>query len=196
MEISKLHGILLAGGMSRRFGSPKAFALYKGKYFYQWILEAMNKYVGEVTIVSHESLFSKFSSHGKYHLILDEERYRGFGPLAGIYSAMKHTNAKWYLVMACDTPNMTSDFVRKLLCFNRDDVDIVIPTINGKMQPLAGLYHHRVFPMIEDLLDHGDYSVKSLLKKCKIRFVNETELLLDEKVFWNINNQDEYRKLD
>lgn len=195
---NQLHGVLLAGGMSRRFGSPKAFASYKGKYFYQWIIEAMVRHVDALTIVSHESLFLKFSKDvdNGYDLVMDVERYRGFGPLAGIYTAMKKGNAQWYLVMACDIPLITSSFVDKILSVDRKDAEIIIPFINGKMQPLAGLYHHSVFQKIEGLLEHGDYKMKSLLEMCQTHCVDEMELNLDGKIFMNINDLDEYEKLN
>src|SRR5699024_5684787 len=95
-------GVLLAGGASRRYGEPKAFATYQGKSFYQWALEALQPYTDHIIIVSHPDLYDRFVKDASCNVVQDDPRFQGLGPLAGIYSAMKAMAADWYCVLACD----------------------------------------------------------------------------------------------
>ena len=83
--------VILAGGASRRFGEPKAFAKWKGGMFYEQAKKAFGG--GETVIISRPEHIKKFLSNRERHVFADEPRFRGMGPLAGIYTAMKHTRS-------------------------------------------------------------------------------------------------------
>ena len=56
-----LVGILLAGGLSRRYGSPKAFAEIEGELFYERAYNALAAVCGDVIIISRPELIDHFS---------------------------------------------------------------------------------------------------------------------------------------
>ncbi len=53
-------GVLLAGGMSRRFGAAKAFAPINGKPMFAYSLEALQAVAAQSLIVSHPELTARF----------------------------------------------------------------------------------------------------------------------------------------
>ncbi len=57
----KTVGVVLAGGLSRRFGSPKAFARIGTEYFYERALEALEPFCEEVIVVTREELLERFA---------------------------------------------------------------------------------------------------------------------------------------
>ena len=78
--MTRTAGILLAGGRSTRYGSPKAFAVEQGEYYYERAYAALALVSDPVVIVSLDELQPRFPA-GRL-VIADRERYRGCGPLA------------------------------------------------------------------------------------------------------------------
>lgn len=191
----KIIGIVLAGGMSRRFGQPKAFAVYKEKYFYEWAKEALRSNANELVIVSHPDLKKEFERNGEEHIEEDAAPFQGKGPLAGIYTVMKAYEGEWYAVLPCDTPKMTPLIIKKMKNFITEDVEAIVPVINGKFQPLIAMYHKRTQSIIGERLAAGDYRASSLLGRCRVRWVTEEELQVDGEEFENINDQTSFQLL-
>jgi molybdenum cofactor guanylyltransferase len=185
-------GAILAGGQSRRFGSPKAFAKRDGLYFFQYSVNAIRPFVKDLYIVSHPTIVSRFQQLTDEKVVVDEEAYRGQGPLAGIYTVMKRTDAEWVFVLPCDMPYIRTSTVAKMMEYADEQFDIIVSAHFGCIQPLVGIYHQRTMKQIERLLVARDNRMMSLLDICHVRYVNEQDFSEDEIVFRNINNRQEY----
>lgn len=72
-------GVILAGGESSRFGEPKAFVRYNGKYFYEYSLQALVPFTNQVVIISHPSLTSRFSQDPAVKVTEDIPLFAGKG---------------------------------------------------------------------------------------------------------------------
>ena len=56
------------------------------------------------------------------------DRRPGAGPLGGIESALSYTTADWNLVLACDMPAISAEFLRGLLeAAERVNADALVP---------------------------------------------------------------------
>ncbi|MFS0824200.1 molybdenum cofactor guanylyltransferase [Bacillus sp. 1P02SD] len=196
MNKSKITGILLAGGESRRFGSPKAFAKLHRKFFYEYAIEALEGNVGKLIIVSHPALVEQFQDQTSVEVIQDLPEYKGNGPLAGMFTAMQKEQSDWYIVLPCDTPFVTDVLVKQLITYTNDQsIDAIVPVINDRQQPLIAVYHRRVAKRIEELLKIQQYKMSHLLDACNVKFVTNQELQLQGMEFENINDQTEYKKV-
>ncbi len=196
MSKSKITGILLAGGESRRFGSHKAFAKLNQKYFYEYAIEALEGNVGKVFIVSHPTLVEQFRSQTTVEVIQDLPGLKGNGPLAGMFTVMQKEASDWYVVLPCDTPFVTDELVQQLITFTKDQsIDAVVPVINGRQQPIIAVYHSRVAKKIEQMLKERHFKMSHLLDSCHVRFVTNQDLQLQGLEFENINNQTEFEKI-
>ncbi|MFC7370975.1 molybdenum cofactor guanylyltransferase [Fictibacillus iocasae] len=192
---SDLTGIILAGGLSSRFGSPKAFARYKNQLFYEHARNALCPFVRETVIVSSVDLLPRFSREVKVDVIRDAKEHEGKGPLAGIFSVMKDFVNTWYMVLPCDMPLMNSHAIEKIVSFRRGEIDAVIPKINGRIQPLAGLYKRSLLDKIDCQLNSGDYRMMDLLSQVTVKWVTEIDLDLSPDVFQNVNDQEALNRL-
>ncbi|NNV06116.1 molybdenum cofactor guanylyltransferase [Geobacillus sp. C56-T2] len=186
-------GVVLAGGQSRRFGRPKAFALHQGTPFFAWSVAALAPIADELYLISHPALVGEFRRRTDIPVLLDVERYRGFGPLAGIYTAMEQSRSDWVFILPCDMPYMNKDVTERLAAYADPSFDAVVPLHAGRPEPLVALYHRRLRPLIAKLLDAGERRMVSLLDGARIRYVDAQPLAADETVWRNVNTEEEYR---
>lgn len=192
MKSHHVVGILLAGGASRRFGEPKALYELDGKPFFQYSLDALQESAEDIVIVSQPDLIRQIQCQTTYDVILDEEQFRGDGPLAGIYSAMKHIHSEWYLVLPCDTPYIHAAIVNQLRSYTErhPDKDAIVPHVAGKKQPLIAMYNRRCLPAIEKNLKENCLKMGMLLQAVETMFIEENEWN-DHEAFRNINEKDD-----
>lgn len=190
MVKEELAGILLAGGASRRFGSPKAFANVEGKPFYKHSLETLQAITGTIFIITNEQLEVKFENIADAQIMTDDKKYRGKGPLAGLYTAMQAIKAEWYALIPVDVPFINPEIYHTLLEQRAPDLEAVIPLSNGRLQPLIALYHHSLAGRLKELLDTDQLAMRALLDISKVKYVPFT----DPAAFININWQEDYNR--
>jgi molybdopterin-guanine dinucleotide biosynthesis protein A len=86
-----------------------------------------------------------------------EDAVEGRGPLAGICSALAATAAPWNLVVACDMPALTAEFLVEIL--ERAEScggDSLIPvSSSGRLEPLCAAYHREALPRLGEALARG-----------------------------------------
>ncbi|MEN1937551.1 molybdenum cofactor guanylyltransferase [Paenibacillus sp. 102] len=193
--MKKIAGIILAGGMSRRFGEPKALASWQGHTFIEHIVQVMQTTVQDVVVVSHPDIRERIVTLVDVPVIEDIPSYKGEGPLAGIVSGMEQIKAQWYIVSPCDTPNLSNEWITALIGQISDEYEAIVPVIDGKKQPLLAAYHDRVKEKICALLHEEKRSMGQLLSQCNVKYVMEVELNVAKELFVNVNTKEEYVRL-
>ncbi|WP_168733814.1 molybdenum cofactor guanylyltransferase [Metabacillus sediminilitoris] len=188
-------GVLLAGGESRRFGQPKAFAKFKELTFWEHSYDAMKNITDRQLIISHPALVERFRDDSLCQVFTDNEEVKGKGPLAGIYTAMEIENAEWFVVLSCDIPYINEKTIQTLLDLRHQNVKAVIPNIKGKLHPLIGVYHKSILSIISKQLENHEHKMISLLEKIAVLYVSENDIDVDLKSFSNINSQKDYLQL-
>ncbi|QUW21038.1 molybdenum cofactor guanylyltransferase [Sporosarcina sp. Marseille-Q4063] len=180
----KTAGIVLAGGLSRRFGSPKAFARFDSEYFYERSIEALEPFCEEVVVVTREELIEHFPQ--SINTITDMPEVAGLGPLAGIYSAMEAIDADAYAVLPCDMPYVDYSIMNRVRKFHQGGVTAVMAA--GKHHPLVSVWNKETKESILDALLNERLSVMNLLQELDVTWINGDSLTQNEKrIFTNIN---------
>ncbi|AOV08954.1 molybdenum cofactor guanylyltransferase [Sporosarcina ureilytica] len=180
----KTVGIVLAGGLSRRFGSPKAFARMGNKYFYEYATAALAPHCDQIVIVTRPEHVEHFSN--ELHVITDDDRFTGLGPLAGIYSVMNIIAAKRYVILPCDMPYIEASVIEGLMPYRQEDV-IAVKT-SDTHHPLVSVWHWRVKEKLQQSLEQRRLSVMKFLKEVDILWVDGDGLTKHaNKIFKNIN---------
>lgn len=188
---SIIQGVILAGGESRRFGSPKAFAEKEGKPFYHYSISVLKPFVTSVLLITNPKLESLFKQREKdVEIVTDDKDYLGQGPLAGIYTAMKKVKADWYVVIPIDVPFMEQQVIEKLISNIDSDFEVIVPTLSGKIQPLISIYHCSMKDRIKEQLDSEKRAAHQLLKISEVKYVAMDK----HKPFVNINNYTDYQR--
>lgn len=182
-------GIVLAGGLSRRYGSPKAFVQREGKFFYEIANEALSTVSDQVVFVGRPEFLEQFRTG--LNVIVDISEFMGCGPLAGIYSVMDTFQAERYVILPCDMPYISNE-VMELLVAKYDGEDVLAVEVEGVQHPIVAVFNGRMKGPIHRALEHGEYSVMKLLDTVDVRWVDGKELTRHtQHVFRNINIPEE-----
>ena len=176
-------GAILAGGKSSRFGENKALYPIKGRFMIEWISDTIKKFTEELFIVANDT--SKYSF---LDVPVHEDRFPGCGPLAGLHTALIHTNSDQVLILACDMPFLNPALI-KIIINAAGSHDVVVPYTARGPEPLHAIYHKNLLRIVEQLLMEGRHSMKDLLSSAP-----HQKLYFPGHEFINLNTKKELEK--
>ena len=122
--------------------------------------------------------------------------YPGKGALGGIYTGLTNVDSFYNLVVGCDMPFLNRD----LLCYLIDvapNFDVVVPRIDGLLEPLHAVYSRDCLTPIKELIDKDKLEVLHLFNLVKTRYVGKDEITkFDPQClsFFNVNTPDDLIK--
>lgn len=162
-----LAGWVLAGGHSRRFGSDKALLMVDGKPLAALVAERVTLAAGSATLVGRPERLG----HLGFPAIDDFEP--GQGPLAGILTVLRSTQADWNLICACDLPRIDVATLTELCsdALTSTDCQAIVPrTPEGKIQPLCALYSQTALEPLERSYTQGNRTVWRALEGIRVHY--------------------------
>jgi molybdopterin-guanine dinucleotide biosynthesis protein A len=171
----EIAGVVLAGGLSTRFGADKASALLGGRPLLQWVVAALGEVVGRVVVVrAAEQALPAVDS--PVPLAVVEDEVSGRGPLAGLVAGFRAAGDAVCLTASCDAPLLRPAVLRRMLdCLG--DADAVMAEVAGFRQPFAAAYRAgRCLPAFERALAAGAGSVLAAAEAFALRVVPGEEL--------------------
>jgi molybdenum cofactor guanylyltransferase len=139
-------GFVLTGGRSSRMGQDKAGLPWGGATLVEHVAACVRAAASQVT-ASEVTLVGAPERYAHLGLPAVADRYQDCGPLGGICTALESTRADWNLIVACDMPGVTADFLSGLFeAAEAANVDCLLPESDG-LHPLCAVYHRRVGPV-------------------------------------------------
>jgi molybdopterin-guanine dinucleotide biosynthesis protein A len=127
-----------------------------------------------------------------------EDEFPGAGPLGGIATALRASEAEWNLIVACDLPYLTREWLEFLIGHAmRSDADAVLPMNESGAEPLCAMYHKRAESAIRAALDRGVRKVTDGLTDVRIKFIEPREWKgFDSEglLFKNMNSPADYEE--
>lgn len=185
---SKL-ALVLAGGLSRRFGEDKVYAKLKDKTLIEEVVERLRAARFEVILsVSQSKTFPIRSA-----ILQDPFPFQG--PLQALYGALSQLNCERLLLVAADMPLIQPSVLEKLWEAS-EGFCLTLLEFEGKLFPLPGVYDKKILPWAKALLNEGKRDLKSLFTIEPRRVVTWREWrLLDPKALTlgNINTEAELK---
>lgn len=106
--MTRLLGIVLAGGQARRFGRDKALATFDGVALLDHAAQALRSVTDDIVVVGRDS--------AAYVSIADWPA-AGLGPLGGLCGALRHARDRDFdavLTLPCDTPSLPAGLLADL----------------------------------------------------------------------------------
>ena len=131
-------GILLAGGKSKRMGIDKAFIDFQGRKLYEYPLNILREFCIDVIISSSDKRF-KNTGYDVIPDIIDN-----IGPIGGIYTCLQKIKDQKALIMSCDIPFITAEFIRILSSISGEHDITIGVNKNKQLEPLVGIYNKRI----------------------------------------------------
>lgn len=182
---------VLAGGRSSRMGTDKALLELEGKPLLIRALEAARQVSFDTKIVGDPATL------GSYGTVI-QDIYRGRGPLGGIHAALTTSPSDWNLILAVDLPFLTLRFLQYLIAQSqRSAATVTVPSTDGFLHPLCGVYRRQFAPVAERALAEGRNKIDGLFSEVSLRVISEGELHdngLSDAMFRNLNTPEEWEK--
>jgi molybdopterin-guanine dinucleotide biosynthesis protein A len=122
--------------------------------------------------------------------------YPGKGALVGVYSGLKAAATFYSLVVACDMPFLNIALLRHLMELS-PGFDIVIPKLEGKLEPLHAVYSKGCLGPIEDMLGEDWLKVTDLPDRVRARYVGDDEVEMfdpEHDSFLNVNSESDLQR--
>jgi molybdenum cofactor guanylyltransferase len=165
-------GVLLVGGASRRFGSPKALARFQGEVLGERAHRLLEEAFGQVLVVGKEADGLRLP----FPVADDESDVRA--PIVGVAAALRLAPTDLSVVLPTDMPLVSSDLLRRLAA-EAEGFDAAVPQTG----PLPGAYRKSALPLLERRIAADDLALYRALQELEVRVVE-----LDEKLLANVNS--------
>lgn len=166
-------GIILAAGMSERFGRSKQLAEFNGKYLIEHVLDAaLASKLGKVILVlgfHHESILSALNGkrQSRLEIVLNPD-YRQ-GQSTSLRAGLEHVADRFDAVMfmVADQPMLNAKTIDFLLdAYRRSGKDVCVPIFRGERGNPA-IFGRDMF--VELLGIRGDTGARMLIRSCPQR---------------------------
>lgn len=166
-----LTGVLLVGGASTRFGSPKALAVVDGETLAGRAWRLLGAACDERIAVG------KCEYELPFDVIDDESDVRA--PIVGVIAGLRAAQHDVSVVIPVDMPRLTIDSLNRLA---EDCLDVACPPTG----PLPGAYRKTALPALERALAEGRLALREAIQGLSVATV-----VLDPRVLANVNTPDD-----
>ena len=177
MARPQLTGVLLVGGASRRFGSPKALARFNGTTFAEHAWRTLGAACDE------RLAFGKASDDLSLPFAIHDDGTGVRAPIAGIVAGLREARNDVCVFLPVDVPFATPDLVRAL---GEACAEAAVPQTG----PLPGAYARRALSVFERRLGEGELALRDAVAE-----LDTVTLELDPALLLNVNAPDELAAL-
>jgi molybdenum cofactor guanylyltransferase len=178
VAIERVTGVLLVGGASTRFGSPKALALLNGETLAERAWRTLAEACEERIAVGKTD-----GPELPFPMLDDGTEVRA--PIAGIVAGLTAAETDLSVVLPVDCPLVSSELLRRLAeaCAG---ADAAVPQTG----PLPGAYRKSALPVLQRRLAAERLSLREALRELGTRTVD-----LDERLLANVNTPEDLSRL-
>lgn len=168
-------GVLLLGGASRRFGSPKALACFRGEMLAERAYRVLGEAFGDVLALGKAADALPLS----FPVRDDGSELRA--PVVGVAAGLRLAPTELCVFLPTDMPAVTPELLRSL-AEAAAEVDAAVPQTG----PLPGAYRSSALPLLERRIAAGELALRDALTELRTRVVE-----LDETQLENVNTPED-----
>jgi len=194
--------IVLAGGLSERFGQDKCLKELAGKPLVVHVVDRVLHVAEErVVVVRSEDQQSALSRLPELKARIVVDKYENRSPLVGALTGFESVKAECALLLPCDAAFVSPKIAALLLdlCVNRGAVIPRWP--DGKIEPLQAAYNVKLAQNAARMaLNEGKRDMLAMIAHLRrVRYISTLVLRqYDEKLttFFNINTVEDWKRAE
>ena len=171
--------VILAGGKSSRMGRDKTQLDFDGKSLLEFQHERLSAYFKDVYVSAKRA--APFAP-----TVLEPPGE--FAPLAGIISCLEALRQDLFF-FAVDVPFFSAGGVEQILRAHKGE-SATLASVGGKIQPLFGIYAHKILGALKEHFARKNYKLKAILADLNVK----TVAFSDDLEFFNINTSADYER--
>ena len=182
---------ILAGGRSRRMGREKALLELGSTSLIERVIAAAAPLTADWMLIAPRA---KTFTH--LQLPVHPDLRPGLGPLGGLYTALKRAASPRLLLLACDLPFLTTDFLR-FMVDQSGQHQALVPRSAAGLQPLCALYTRACLPAVEAAIRRGELHMPSFYGDVDLRILEPGEWQaqdINQRLFTNLNTPAEFQR--
>ncbi|SDE70677.1 molybdenum cofactor guanylyltransferase [Sporomusa acidovorans] len=189
MDVS---GIILAGGRSSRMGRDKTLLVYNDETMIERTVRKLRNFVDEIIVASNST--AKYNLPG---IVEVPDTYPGMGPLGGMHAGLMAARHQYAFIVSCDMPFFTEELAGYLIKRSAE-YDVIVPEIEGRLEPLCAVYSRNCVKPIEKCLQANVRQVYQFYSEVRVLKIRESELCPVgdlREMFYNLNTPEDVRYL-
>lgn len=188
--------IVLAGGRGTRLGKDKLLEVVGGRSLLQRVIESLSPISERIVVVTAQGQERPSLHATGTEVATVTDIYPGKGALGGIYTGLSVVASRHSLVVAADMPFLNLDLLQHLASM-ATGFDVVMPRINGQIEPLHAVYSRDCLPAIQEQIERSQLQIKMFLGKIRVRYIEEADIDRFDPIhlsFFNVNTPDDLTK--
>ena len=191
-HFDQVAGFILAGGQSSRMGRDKALLEIAGVPLLVCTARLLEPRVAGVTVIGPPERYAALGLR-----VVPDDR-AGLGPLGGIATALRISSSEWNLVLGCDLPYLTGEWLDWLIAHARaSPADAVVPESARGLEPLCAIYRTRCAPALAATLARGVRKASDAVATLATEKVTAAEwgaFVAGGRLFRNMNTLADYEE--
>jgi molybdopterin-guanine dinucleotide biosynthesis protein A len=153
-------GVLLVGGASTRFGSPKALARFRGETFAEHAYHTLDAAFGKVIVVG------KAADELPLPFPVLDDGHEHRAAIIGVAAGIRLAGSELAVIVPTDMPFLTGEFLHELVAA-AEGVDVAAPETG----PLPGAYRRSALPALERQIAARDFALHRALEGLEVSIV-------------------------
>ena len=188
-------GIILAGGLNKRFGGQnKAFIKIGQKYILDFIFDIFKEFFEEIILVTNEPI-----KYLDYDLNIVSDILPVQGALNGIYTGLSYASNEYSFIVACDMPFLQHNLIDFIIdqAIQEEKYDIIAPDTTLGQEMLCSVYSKNCLSQFRNFILQDKLKISRVAKSLKVKKISEKILRQkdpDLLSFFNINTPEDLIK--
>ena len=201
--IHDVTAVILAGGKGNRLGYNKAL-LKMGETYLLEIIASNIKAISDriLLVVSPNDYNHLLSIHSS--LLLSSncvsvicDSIPDQGPLLGLIEALEWSDKEWIFLVGCDMPFIMKSLVKLIYQSRKKDSQVLVPQLNGFLEPLHAFYHRSCLKAAEIAYKQGKRKIKDFYPFVNVSVFEEKAMSVIKNYqisFFNINSAEDLQR--